>query len=150
MQSWQQILLLLLLLTNGILYFIAHNECKNKKNAYGQINKLFFLGMFVWGDVLIFSLFWFLVAGISLILQSFDLFLLIVSVFWVVRSLGETIYWFLQQFTEKVSDANKPENLLFHSVLHNNSVWFIYQIMWQCICVTAIIFTIYFAKSFLD
>jgi len=49
--------------------------------------------MFVWGDAVIFGLFWTVALIVAWVLKDWYLFLLIVSVFWVVRSLGETIYF---------------------------------------------------------
>lgn len=150
MQDWQRFFLILVAFLNLIIFFKGYNECKYKKNPYGLTPVLGFLGIFAWGDAVIIGLFWIIAALVSLLSTDWYLFLLIISVFWVIRSLGETIYWFNQQFSSKSYDWNKPENLPLHSVFHNDSIWYIFQIFMQCISVVSIIFTIYFAKLWLD
>lgn len=137
----------------GIIAFLVFlkgfYESKEKKNAYGLVPWLYLLGIFAWGDAVILGLFWFLSSLITFFLQDWILFLLIISVFWMVRSLGEMIYWFNQQFSSKTYDWNKPENLLGHSIFHDDSIWYIYQIVYQCITVVSIIMTIYLANLWL-
>jgi hypothetical protein len=132
---------------NGVLFFLAYFECK-KKNVYGLTRLLSPLGMYVWGDVLIFSIFWTVVSLISLLLSDVYLFFLIVSLFWVVRSFGETIYWFLQQFSS--IQREPPKNVELYPLLQNDSVWFVQQIKNQCITVVALVFSIYFAARWLN
>ena len=150
MQNWQTLFLFLFALINLIIFLKGFYECKYKKNAYGLTPKLLFLGVFAWGDAVVFCLFWAFSALFSLVIHDWYLFLLTISVFWAVRGLGETIYWFNQQFSSKTYDWNKPENLLFHSIFHNDSIWYVYQIGWQVITVIAVVFTIYFSKLWLD
>lgn len=116
-------------------------QCHKKKNAYGYTPFLYPLGMYVWGDAAIFGIFWAGAALISLLLSDWILFLLIVSLFWLVRSVGETIYWFNQQFS--TITRMKPERHLTHKIFHNDSVWFIFQIMNQCLTVITIITSVY-------
>lgn len=73
-------------------------ESAKKGNAYGVTRTLFWLGIFVWGDAVIFGFFWFLASLISYLLNDWLLFLLIISVFWVVRSLGEAIFGLTSNF----------------------------------------------------
>ena len=143
MNKLQQIIILGYGIINLLVFIKGFYESKTKKNAYGLTPYLFFLGIFVWGDAVIFGLFGAISSIVSVLFQNFVLFLLIISIFWIVRSLGETIYWFNQQFSTKMYSWNKPENLLFHSVFHNDSIWFVYQIMWQCVTVISVIFSIY-------
>lgn len=135
----------------GIISFIVFIkgffESANKKNPFGETPFLFWAGIFVWGDAVIFGLFWFLSSFICYLLKDWILFLLTISVFWVVRSLGETIYWFNQQFS--TLNRNPPEKLRGYKFFKNDSIWFIYQIFWQCITVVSIITTIYLASSWL-
>ena len=146
MNKWQQIIILSYGIINFLVFIRGFYESKHKKNAYGLTPYLFFLGIFVWGDAVIFGLFWAISSIVSIFFQDFVLFLLIISIFWIVRSLGETIYWFNQQFSAKRYSLNKPEKLLFHSVFHNDSIWFVYQIMWQCVTVISIVCSIYLIK----
>ena len=101
---------------------------------------LFIFGIFVWGDATVFGIFWFLASITTLLLNDWILFLLVFSVFWVVRSLGETIYWFNQQFSKVIQWP--PEKLPFFKFFHNDSIWFVYQIVNQCITVVSIIVSI--------
>lgn len=150
MTSWQQVLILLFALGALISFFKGYYESKHKKNAYGLIGSwLMPWGIIAWGDAVVFGPFWFIVSVVTLVLNDWYLFLLVASVFWVVRSVGETIYWFNQQFSSKSLEWNQPEKLPWHWLFHNDSVWFVHQIIWQCATVVAIIFSIYFASLWL-
>lgn len=142
MTPWQLITVLIYGIISLIGFFLALQECKTKKRAYNHPPKIYgFFGAFVWADLVMFGLFWTFVSGISLILNDWILFLLSISLFWLVRSIGETLYWFHQQFTPRT--GNEPEKFWFHRIFHNDSVWFIYQIYWQCITVVTIITSLY-------
>lgn len=141
MHIWQ-IFLSIFTVLNILLFVRAYVECKNK-NAYGLTKPLHPLGMFVWGDVFIFSIFWATTSTVSLLLSNIYLFLLIYSLFWVVRSFGETIYWFNQQFSNIKKES--PESIHLYSIFQNDSVWFIQQIRNQCMTVISLVFSIYFA-----
>jgi hypothetical protein len=137
------------LLTTAVISFAVFLKglVESKKGkAYELTPFLLPFGIIAWGDAVVFGLFWTGVSLVSYFLNDWILFLLIISVFWVVRSLGETIYWFNQQFSQKAYDWNKPEKLLFHSIFKNDSIWFVYQIIWQCVTVVSIIATIYFTR----
>ncbi len=151
MSLWQQVFVVFYAFVNFLAFIMGFYESKYKKNAYSLTHPLFILGIFAWGDAAIFGLFWFISSVMALVLNSWYLFLLIVSVFWMVRSIGETIYWFNQQFSsKKVNDWNKPKNLPFHSIFHNDSIWYVLQISWQCVTVISIISSIYVAKLWLQ
>ena len=144
MQQWQQWILVFWLLFSVTGFIKGITESKNKKNAFGGAHIYNLIGAFVWGDAVVFGLFWVLVSVICIYLNDWTLFLLVTSVFWLVRSAGEAIYWFNQQFS--TIDRNPPKKFWFYRYFHNDSVWFVYQIFWQCVLVVAIIFTIYFTN----
>lgn len=148
MEIWQKSIILVYGLVSFIGFLKGLWECKNKKNSYGITRLYNIIGAFVWSDVVVFGPFWTLVSLFAYYLNNWILFLFILSVFWVVRSLGETIYWFNQQFS--TINRNPPEKLLFHNIFHDDSVWWVYQIFWQCITVVSIIFSVYFAKLWLS
>jgi hypothetical protein len=148
MELWQKIVLLVYALINLLVFAKGFYECKVKKNACGLTRPLLFLGIFAWGDAVVFGLFWLFSSVTALLLNDWYLFLLIISVFWVVRSLGETIYWFNQQFS--TVNRNPLEKLPWHSIFYNDSVWFIHQIIWQCATVVSIIFSLYFGRLWLQ
>lgn len=140
--------LILIYATFAFIGFVkGFSECKNKKNSYGKAHIFNLIGAFVWGDAVVFGLFWALVSMAVLLLNDWVLFLLTLSVFWAVRSLGETIYWFNQQFSKV--DRNSPEKFWFYKIFQNDSVWFVYQIYWQCVTVISIILSIYLAHLWL-
>ena len=56
------------------------------------------IGAFVWEDALIFGILHFLLALVSLLSKSNMLWVVAFLVFWIIRSAGETLYFFLQQF----------------------------------------------------
>ena len=141
MENWQKIVIFLYFFLNVITVIRGYRECKDRKNAFGESPLLFFLGMFVWGDAVIFGLFWASISLVTFFLNDWILFLLTISLFWLVRSLGETNYWINQQFSTIV--RNPPEKLRFYTFFKNDSVWFVYQIIWQCVTVVSAIFTIY-------
>lgn len=141
MTDGQQLFLLAFALINLILTCAAFHQVKLRRNAFGLTRWLFPLGSFVWGDSLVFSIFWVIVCAVSVYLQDWQLFWLLFSVFWVVRSLGEVQYWFNQQFASKKLDA--PESLLGFTLFQNHSIYFVYQIFWQCLAVGSIVWSAY-------
>ena len=62
-------------------------------------------------------------------------FLVTQSIFWIIRSAGEVLYWFLQQFASVKRDA--PHTLWGQKLFPGESVWFAYQLVWQVILVGA-------------
>lgn len=145
MHLWQ-IILIFFAIFNFLLFLKAYKECANK-NSYKITKPLYILGMYVWGDVLVFSIFWALVSLFTILIGNLYLFLTFTSIFWVVRSFGESIYWFNQQFSKVKREP--PEKVMFYSLVKNDSVWFIMQIMNQCITVVALVASIYFAFMWL-
>ena len=131
----------------GLLFFLSLSVfglglVKSRQGkAFTLVWWLFPWGAFVWGDAVVFGLFWAGVLVITYLLQDLLLLGLLTAIFWLVRSLGETIYWFNQQFS--TVERNPPEKLPFYSLFKNDSVWFIYQIVWQCVTVMAIFFSVW-------
>lgn len=115
------------------------------KSRAGHTNRetplLSILGMFVWADAAVLGLFWMLVAAVSLFLCDWLLFWLIVAVFWVVRSLGEIVYWLNEQFS--TLSRNPPQKFWLYRFFPNDSIWFVYQVFWQCVLVASIIVSVY-------
>ncbi len=144
---WQKGLIILFFLLNLLIFFKGCIEVKVKRNPFGLTRLLFFLGIFVWGDALVFSLFWAGASLITLFLSDWFLFLLIISIFWAVRGFGESSYWINQQFS--TVKRNPPQKLLGYQIFNNDSLWFAYQIFWQCLTVIAVVFSIYLANKWL-
>lgn len=122
-------------------FLLGVKNTRFKKNPYGLTRFFSFLGAFVWVDAVTFGAFFLLASAISFILQDFILLLLIYSVFWVIRSVGETMYWFLEQFANP--HKNKPETLKGHTFFPGDSIYIHYQIFWQCVSVISIIASVY-------
>ncbi|MBP7842457.1 hypothetical protein KA017_00445 [Candidatus Woesebacteria bacterium] len=126
----------------GIAIFIASfYQSKYKKNPYGLTRILLPFGIFVWGDGVVLGLFWFLTGLVSLFIPIDNLFYLIFTLFWVVRSAGEILYWFLQQFSTVERDP--PHTLPFANIFPGQSVWFAYQVIWQCVLVISLVALFY-------
>lgn len=136
---WQLLLISVIALLS-IVFWIAGLVVSRRGKSYGKFWPLNLIGAFVWGDALVFGPFWILAAILCIALQNWWLFELIFLCFWLIRSLGETIYWFLQQFSNVVRE--KPEKVFFYPLVKNNSVWFLMQIWWQCISITALVLLI--------
>lgn len=145
MTLWQHIIAFGFALAGLSCAAVGFYQSKYRRNPFGLTRWLFFLGIFVWGDAVVLGLFWALAGVVSWVLQDWNLFLLTVSLFWLVRSMGETSYWLNQQFSSL--NRNPVKNLPWHSVFHDESIWFIHQIVWQCVTVVAAIFTIYFSRQ---
>jgi len=118
-----------------------------RNNPYGKTGGLFWLGMFVWGDAAVFGPFWFLAALVCLAVRDWWLFLLVVALFWLVRSVGETIYWLNQQFSPL--NINPAGRLGGDKYFKMDSIWFVYQIIWQCVAVVSAVAVIYLSGRWL-
>lgn len=147
MQNWQQYLVFFMGALGLFGLSKGYFESKYKKNAFGLTRWLNIIGSFVWADAVVFGLFWLIFAGVSLVLNDWWLFLFGTAVFWAVRGLGETQYWIAQQFSSK--NRNPVETLLFHEIFHDDSIWFVYQIFWQCVAVIAVIASMYFGAHWI-
>lgn len=148
MLFWQQIFLVIFAVFNVLIYIKGLYEIVRKRNPFGLTKYLVFVGAFVWGDVFVVAPFWIIVSSVSLLLNNWNLFLLFVSLFWVIRSLGEMVYWLNEQFAGKT--RNPPHTLNFYKIFQNDSIWFIYQVIWQCVFVFSIVLSLYFSKVWLE
>jgi len=119
---------------------------KSRYNAFGGNFFLNIVGAFVWADAAIFGIFWGVLSLILALLDQTTLFLLFLSIFWIVRSLGEILYWMHEQFTVNKRNHTLPWSQFFQ----DDSILFVYQIFWQCIMVISILLTIYFAHKWLQ
>lgn len=139
MEKWQ-INLLVYYGTLAGLFFIGGIIKSYQGKAYEKFLPLNFIGGFVWGDAAIFGFFWAIISLFILLFGNWRIFEIIFLSFWLIRSLGEMIYWLNQQFAQKV--RVKPEELWFYPLFKNDSVWFVYQIFWQCVAVASLVLLI--------
>jgi hypothetical protein len=118
---------------------IALLHVRNSKEKFTFIYRWgILLGSFVWEDLLVFSFALFLVASIVLIIRDIRIGLLGFGIFWVVRSAGEALYFFLQQFHEP---THSPHEISSHlSLLRpllgdicDQKGMIIMQVFWQTI-----------------
>lgn len=142
MNLWGAPFLIFVALYSALSFSMGFRQLYFKKNPYGLTPLFYLLGGFVWTDTVIFGVFFFLISIVSLLTTNVNLFFLVYSVFWVVRSIGEEIYWFLEQFA--VKHRNYPTTLRGVKFFPEDSIWIGYQIFWQCIAVISIIFSVYF------
>lgn len=114
------------------------------KNPYGLTPLLLPYGIFVWGDAVILGFFWFIVSLVCLLFNNVSLFIVIQLVYWMVRSAGEIIYWFLQQFA--VNKRDLPKTLWGQAFFPGESIWFAYQLFWQIILVISTVGLLFYWK----
>jgi hypothetical protein len=115
-----------------------------KKNPYGLTPALLPYGIFVWGDAVLIGGFWTIASLAALYSQSVFLFLVTQAVYWMVRSAGEVMYWFLQQFAETKRDA--PDSLFCHNIFPGEAIWFAYQVYWQIVLVISVVGLIFLLR----
>lgn len=117
-----------------------------KKNAFGGAGIFKIIGVFVWGDAVVFGGFWVIIGAMGVMrVIGWKEFLLTVVIFWGVRSLGEVIYWLNQQFS--ANRRNPPKNLWLGKYFPSDSIWFVYQIFWQCVLTVMIVLAILLVKK---
>lgn len=117
-------------------------EAMWKQNAFGVTPWLLPLGIYVWGDGVILSLYW-LVLGIVSWWCGGLVFGLGAGAFWMVRSMGEVHYWMLEQFVD--NKRNKPQDLFGYQWVRSEAIYFYYQLVNQVILVISGLATLYFA-----
>lgn len=145
--TWQIYFLISFAIINFAIFLKSFYESKYRKNVFGLTKLLLPLGIFVWADGVTLGIFWQIVSLLSLLAHSWNLFLLLTSLYWTVRGIGETIYWLNQQFS--TLNRNPPSTLPWQNIFHNDSIWFIHQLIWQCITVFGLVGVIYFSNQWL-
>ncbi len=118
-------------------------EVKFNANRHG-LAPFGLLGIFVWTDAVVIGLFWIFASIFTLAVDSINIALLILSLYWVVRSGGEVLYWMLQQFADKKLD--KPEDVPWHNLFPGQSVYIAQQIWWQMVLVVSLLATVVLLK----
>ena len=146
MNQIQILFLILFGLISLITTIVSYFNIASKNNPFGLTPKFLNLfTIFVWGDGLPIGLFLTLTTLISLYLNHWNLFLLFMSTFFLVRSVGETIYWLNEQFSSL--KRNPPETLTGFKIYKNDSIWFAYQIFWQCLSAIFFVLSLYLLKK---
>jgi hypothetical protein len=146
MSEWQQFITFLFGIYSLAALIISLYQVLANKNIFGSSFPFILIGAFVWGDALIFGLFWIIISSLAIILHNWFFLLMSYSVFWIVRSIGETLYWLNQQFSSL--QLNPPERFFLSRYFTGNSIGFIYQIFWQCITVISVVSLVYLIYFF--
>ena len=147
MNIWQNYFVIFVAIYSFIAFIQGYRQTHTKNNPYGLCKRFNPLSAFVWADAVIFGIFFIFVSVFCLIIQDFVLFLLVITVFWTVRSIGEQIYWFLEQFA--VNHRNPEKTQWMNRWFHRDSVWIANQIYNQCLSVIGIIVSVYLFKIWL-
>ncbi len=148
MNETQKLIIIFYLIFSFFGFIYSLYKCLKKKDNLGGAHIFNLLGAFVWADAVVFGLFWIVISIATLVLKDWLLFLLIQSVFWTIRSLGEATYWFNQQFS--TINRNPGHKLWINKIFKDEyTTWFVYQIQWQCTAVVFIVLSIYLAHIWL-
>ena len=149
MENWQGFLILIYGLIGFYGAYKGYRKSRYENKRLELSPHFIVYGAFVWADVVIFGIFWFLFSLVCIILNDWILFLLSQSLFWLIRGFGETIYWFNQQFSTISRSSHKdfPFSRFFGN--DDYTVWFVMQIFMQCITVVSAILSLYFGKLWL-
>ena len=105
-------------------------------------------GAFNWADVLIFSLLWIIISFILMKLKNKDYFSLMFYSFWLIRSTGEMIYSFLQQFHPETRPwlMYAPRAIMRNSFLGHFILvryWVVEQVFFQSIAILSLFGLLY-------
>ena len=122
-------------------------QIHDKRKQFTETKLLSIVGIFVWADAPIIGLFWALVSAISIYSNSTRIFIILFFLFWIVRSQGEVVYWLNEQFAQ--TKRNKPECLLGNRFCKGESIYIMYQLYWQCVCVFSL-FGLLYSLGLLD
>jgi hypothetical protein len=115
-----------------------------KKIAEFVYNFGFLIGSFVWEDMFVFSIYGLVASVATTWLGQYKYGLLFFLVFWIVRSAGETIYFFLEQFIEPkhfphyVDEHFRPLRKIFGHISYQQCL-IIMQVTFQVILMSSIV-----------
>lgn len=135
---------MLIVLAYSVLCLVSGLWHTRKGNYHGEAFPFHPLGAYVWADAVVFGLFWTVSTIVLYKIGDWNLFWAYYFVFSAVRYLGETIYWFNEQFAgKKLEDTKKKWPYRFFK--DEKVVRFTYQTIAQCLTVVSVILAIYFA-----
>jgi hypothetical protein len=125
---------------------VAYLQIRARKGTIHFIYRWAFpIGSFVWEDLFVFSLYGLFATLITLISQQLRLGLLFLIIFWLVRSVGETFYFFLQQFIQPQHAPHYLDDLHFKVLrwffgpLNKQQCYILLQIFFQVITMVALV-----------
>ncbi len=130
------------------LLIISFLKIRNSKKSFQFIYSWAWpLGAFVWEDLFIFSLLGLIITSIVSLTNDARIGYLFFLVFWIVRSGGESLYFFLQQFFEPkqyphdIKDQLKILRYIFGNISEQKG-YILLQVFHQSVVVIAIVLTI--------
>lgn len=130
------------------LFLLAIQKVRGSGDKFGFI---YFwgplVGAFVWEDVLIFAPAFLVMTLITLFTRDLRIGLLLFLIFWIVRSSGETLYFFLEQFFEP---THEPHDIRRHVQIIQKMLggiclqktYIIMQVLFQVLDIAAISATV--------
>lgn len=116
--------------------WVVSLETVKAGDFFGLIHPFFVVltGAFVWGDMLVLSLFWMLVFVVFQFRPSIVKLLTVVNIFWIIRSIGEIFYWMQAQFNPyPVDHPMLVTNWPLIGEMSSAASMVIYQLGWQAI-----------------
>lgn len=112
------------------------------------------VGAFVWEDLMVFSLYNIVATIAILLIRDYRYILVFINSFWIVRSLGETRYWFLQQFNQPTQYPHNYYAWHWNPVIQwipgnisDQKYFIIFQVFWQVVTVFAFVGIVYVFKN---
>ncbi|MDH5533039.1 MAG: hypothetical protein OEX81_01265 [Candidatus Pacebacteria bacterium] len=136
-----------------VLYFlVSWSKVYNSKDSLEFVYQwASFIGAFVWEDLLVFSLLHLIFVIITWISHDLRVGLLLIGIFWSVRSSGEALYFFLQQFHRPKHHPHNLEGHLksfkpFLGEISQQKGYILMQITHQSVVVISISLTILLLK----
>jgi hypothetical protein len=101
-------------------------------------------GAFVWGDLFVFSILWTIILIFLIRMKNPRYFWVALFSFWLIRSLGEANYWFLQQFhPETIPWGQYFDRFFIFKNMTDPEFWVFNQIRHQSIAVVSLVGLIY-------
>jgi hypothetical protein len=131
-----------------VFFFLAIISFLKVRNSHEKIGFIYPwgwpIGAFVWEDLFVFSLLGTITTIIVTVLHDLRVGYLFFLVFWIVRSAGETLYFFLQQFSQptvyphQLKDHFKTMHKIFGSI-SDQKCYILLQIFQQSILVCSLV-----------
>ncbi len=154
MKKRYQNLLLAGIITNLVLAILSFINVRNSGSEVEFILWAYPLGAFVWEDLLVFSAANVIACIFVTFIKDFRYIFIYFLSFWLIRSIGETFYWFLQQFCTSTmyphDQYDWDRNSILSSLigdLSNQKYFILNQISWQIVTVLCICGFIFVLKK---
>ena len=100
MKKYFRTLLIAWLVLSFIFMILAFINVRNSGESWELIIWGILWGAFIWEDLVVFALYNVVASIVVLLIKDNRYVLVFILFFWLIRSLGEVLYWFLQQFNQ--------------------------------------------------